>query len=126
GLVQLAISVPGIILVLLHAADDLGRGGFGSLSPEDGSFTSMVIVTIWALGALWTASHPRRGSLLVAIATLFVLVPFYTLHLAGGVSLATIAQKSGPVWAVIAGALAGCAALSLVIAVGFLAATLAA
>jgi hypothetical protein len=120
GMAQLATSVPGVIFVLLHTADDLGRGGFGSLSPEDGSFLAMVIATVWALGALWTASHHRRGSVLTVVATSFVLVPFYTLHLAGGVSLATIAQKSGPVWAVIAGAMAGCAALAFALAAGSL------
>jgi len=125
GLVQLAISVPGVIFLILHAADDLGRGGFGSISPEDGSFLAMVIATIWALGALWTAGHPRRGSVLTAVATGFVLVPFYSLHLAGGVSLATIAQKSGAVWAVVAGAMAGCAALAFALAAGFLITSLA-
>jgi hypothetical protein len=85
----------------------------------------MVTATVWALGALWTAGHPRRGSLLTAVATGFVLVPFYTLHLAGGVSLATIAQKSGSVWAVIAGGMAAFGAVSFAIAVGLLVASVA-
>ncbi|TMF57741.1 MAG: hypothetical protein E6I22_03375 [Chloroflexi bacterium] len=102
GLVQLAISVAGVIFLILHAADDLGRGGFGSISPE------------WVLGGLSTAGHLRRGTFFVIAATLFVLIPFYNLHLAsGGVSLGKIASESGMAWALVAAATAVCAGLAL-------------
>jgi hypothetical protein len=71
------------------------------------------VATAWVLGALWTAGALRRGLIVVAVATLNVWWPIYTLHLSpAGVSLARIQQKSGIGFALIAagaGALALCA-----------------
>ena len=114
GLIALGLSAAGGTLVLLHAADDLHRSGFGSLSAEDGAFVAMVIATVWVLGGLSTAGHLRRGTFFVIAATLFVLIPFYNLHLAsGGVSLGKIASESGMAWALVAAATAVCAGLAL-------------
>lgn len=118
----LLLALAGSSLVLLHAADDIGRRGFGKLSVEDGTLVAMLTVTVWVMGALWMASARRRGALLVVAATLNVVIPFYTLHLAaGGVSLPTIASKSGAGWSVLAAAMAGAALFSLVGAIGWLA-----
>ena len=115
GVTAVALSVVGGVLLLLHAADDLHRSGFGSMSAEDGAFVAMIIAIVWILGGLWTAGHPKRGTLFVAGATLFVLIPFYNLHLAkGGVSLGSIASDTGPAWAVVAAAMAVCAVVALV------------
>ena len=121
----LLLALVGSSLVLLHAADDIGRAGFGKLSIEDGTLVAMLTVTVWVMGALWMATARRRGALLVAAATLNVVIPFYTLHLAaGGVSLPTIAAKSGVGWSMLAAAMAGLALFSLVAAIGWLALTI--
>lgn len=118
----LLLALLGSSLVLLHAADDIARTGFGTLSIEDGTLVAMLTVTVWVMGALWMATARRFGALLVVAATLNVVIPFYTLHLAaGGVSLPTIAAKSGAGWSVLAAAMAGVALFSLVAAVGWLA-----
>jgi hypothetical protein len=72
---------------------------------------AIATAAIWVLGALWTAGGLRRGLILVAVATLNVWWPIYTLHVSpSGVSLARIQQKSGVGFALIA---AGAGALAL-------------
>jgi hypothetical protein len=105
------VSVAGALLLLLHAVDDVGRNGFGGLSVEDGAFVAVATAAAWVVGALWTAGGLRRGLIVVAVATLNVWWPIYTLHLSpSGVSLARIQQKSGIGLALIA---AGAGALAL-------------
>jgi hypothetical protein len=117
----LLLALIGGSLVLLHAGDDLGRKGFGSLSLEDGALVAMLTATVWLMGSLWMASSRRLGLLLVIAATLNVLLPFYILHLGpGGVALGTIASQSGLGWAILAATMAGVALASLVASIGWL------
>ena len=123
----LLVALAGASTLILHAAEDIGRKGFGSISIEDGVAVAALTATAWIIGALWMAGAPRRGAMLVALATLNVVIPFITLHLAkGGVSLDQIAKQSGAGWAVLAAAMAILAAASLIGSVSWLAWKLAA
>jgi hypothetical protein len=111
----LLVALAGASALILHAANDIGRQGFGSLSIEDGVAVATITATAWIIGALWMAGAPRLGAVLVALATADVVIPFATLHLAnGGVSLDQIARQSGVGWAVLAAAMAILAAASLI------------
>jgi hypothetical protein len=111
----LLVALAGASALILHAADDIGRKGFGAIGIEDGVAVASITATIWIIGALWMAGAPRLGAVLVALATANVVIPFITLHLAkGGVSLSQIAKQSGAGWAVLAAAMAILAAASLI------------
>jgi hypothetical protein len=114
----LGVSLAGAVLLLLHAADDVPRKGFGGLSVEDGTLIAVVTAAVWVVGAMWMASALRRGAILVAGATLNVWWPFYTLHLApSGVSLDAIRHQSGLIFVLVAAAAAISAAYGFVVAV---------
>jgi hypothetical protein len=118
SLLLLAVSVVGASLLLLHAAYEVRWKGFGGPNVEDGALFAMVIAAVWILGALWTASAVRRGAVLVALATVNVWWPFYTLHLSrSGVSLAAIRHRSGLGFALIAAGAGGLAAYTFVVAI---------
>jgi hypothetical protein len=120
----LLVALAGASALILHAADDIWRKGFGSLSVEDGIAVAVITATVWIIGALWMAGAPRLGSILVAAASANVVIPFVTLHLAkGSISLDQIARQSGAGWAVAAAAMAILAASSLIGAVVFFALT---
>jgi hypothetical protein len=114
----LAVSVTGASLFLLHAAYDVRWKGFGGLNVEDGALLAMVTAALWILGALWTASAIRRGTILVSVSTLNVWWPFYTLHLGpSGVSLTAIGHRSGLGFALIAAGAALLAAYAFLVAI---------
>jgi hypothetical protein len=118
----LLVALAGASTVILHAADDIWRKGFGSLSIEDGVALASITAAVWIIGALWMAGAPRLGTVLVMLATANVVIPFITLHLAkGGVSLDRIAKESGAGWAVLAAAMAILAAASFLAALTFFA-----
>jgi hypothetical protein len=118
----LLVAMVGASTLILHAADDVWRKGFGSLNIEDGLLVASITAAVWIIGALWMAGAPRVGAGLVALATANVVIPFVTLHLAkGGVSLDQIAKGSGAGWAVVAAAMAILATASFLGALAYFA-----
>ncbi|HSO94187.1 MAG TPA: hypothetical protein VLS53_06950 [Candidatus Dormibacteraeota bacterium] len=77
----------------------------------------MVSASFWLLGGLWIARARKTGALLIGLGTFMTTFSFTALHLARGThSIADIAAKSGPSWAVVATAMGGLAYLSLAFA----------
>jgi len=118
-------SVVGAILVILYATDSVWRDDFGTASPEDGTFAAVVSATFWLFGGLWIARVRKTGALLIALGTFMATFSFTALHLTrGGHTIAEIAAKSGPAWAVVATAMAAMAYISLACALTLLLVTL--
>ena len=117
----LLAGMVGAILVILYATDALRRNDFGTANPEDGTFAASVAAIFWLFGGLWIARVRKTGALLIGLGSFMTAFSFTALHVVkGGQTLADIAAKSGPVWAMIAAATAGLAYLGLVIALAIL------
>ena len=118
-------SVVGATLVILYATDSVRRDDFGTASTEDGTFAAVVSASFWLFGGLWIARVRKTGALLIALGTFMATFSFTALHLArGGHTIAEIAAKSGPAWAVVATAMAALAYISLACALTLLLVTL--
>ncbi len=118
-------SIAGATLVILSATDTVRRDDFGTVSQEDGTFAAAISATLWLIGGLWIGRVRKTGALLILIGTLMALASFTSLHLVkGSHGLADISAVSGPAWAVVATAMAGLAAASLLVALAILAASL--
>ena len=114
-------SVAGAVLVILYATDSVRRDDFGTASQEDGTFAAVVSATFWLFGGLWISRARKTGALLIGLGTFMATFSFTALHLARGThSIADIAAKSGPGWAVVATAMAGLAYISLAFALTIL------
>jgi hypothetical protein len=121
----LLLALAGASVSLLHAADDIGRHGFGSFSIEDGLMLTALAATVWILGALWMAGAPRIGALLVMAASGYIAASFVVFHLLpSGVTIDRIARTSGIGAAGIAAATGIIAGTSLIGAVVWLIAPL--
>ncbi|GAC1484507.1 MAG: hypothetical protein PVSMB9_10390 [Candidatus Dormibacteria bacterium] len=117
----LLTSLVGATLVILYATDSVRRDDFGTASTEDGTFAASVSATFWLFGGLWFGRMPKTGALLIGLGTFMATFSFIALHVVkGGHTLGDIAAKSGPFWASVAAAMAGLAALSLVVALTIL------
>jgi hypothetical protein len=117
----LVLALLGASLVILYATDSVRRNDFGTASPEDGTFAASVAATFWLFGGLWVARARRTGALLIGLGTFMTSFSFTALHLLkGGHTLGDIAVKSGALWAIIAGAMAILAILSLLLALAIL------
>lgn len=116
----LAVAALGVPLFLLLTADNLQFSAFGTLSAEDGALIAVVTAIVWTIGALWSASAPVRGLVLCVAATANVVVPFWTIHVLGPVSIARIAKVSGLPWSILATGSFVCALFSLVAGSGLL------
>jgi hypothetical protein len=113
----LLVAVVGASLVILSATDGVHRDNFGSANTEDGALAAAVTASLWLLGGLWIARMRRLGALIIMLATFIVWYSFITLHLLkGGTSLATVASKSGVIWAGFAAGAALMAAASFLVA----------
>jgi hypothetical protein len=113
----LIVAVLGTILIILYSTDSLRRGDFGTANVDDGTFAAAMTASLWLLGGLWIARLRRVGALTIMLATFIVCYSFITLHLLkGGTSLATVASKSGVIWAVFPTAAAILAAASFLVA----------
>ena len=122
----LIVAAIGTLLAALEATDNVHLAGnalpgFGTTTAEDGAFAAAITAAVWLIGGLWIARVRRVGALLIALATFGICYSFVVLHVRGGTPLSLIATKSGPIWAVVAAALAILAAASLVVALGLLA-----
>ena len=114
-------SVVGAVLVILYATDSVRRDDFGTASQEDGTFAAVVSASFWLFGGLWITRARKTGALLIGLGTFMATFSFTALHLARGThSIAEIAAKSGPGWAVVATAMAGLAYVSLAVALTLL------
>ena len=114
-------SVVGATLVILYATNSVQRDDFGTASAEDGTFAAVVSATLWLFGGLWIARVRKTGALLIALGTFMATFSFTALHLARGThSISDIAATSGPLWAVVATAMAGLAYVSLAVALTIL------
>lgn len=121
----LLTSLAGATLVILYATDAVRRSDFGTASPEDGTFAASVSATFWLFGGLWIARARKTGALLIGLGTFMATFSFIALHVVkGGHTLGEIAATSGPGWGVVAAAMAGLAAVSLVVALAILATSL--
>jgi hypothetical protein len=118
-------SLVGSILVILYATDSVRRDDFGTANPEDGTFAATVSATFWLFGGLWIGRVRKTGALLIGLGTFMATFSFTALHLIkGGRTLGDIAAKTGWGWAILAGAMAVLACLSLLLAVSILLATI--
>jgi hypothetical protein len=118
-------SAVGAILVILYATDSVQRDDFGTASIEDGTFAAVVSATFWLLGGLFIGRVRKTGALLIGLGTFMATFSFTALHLAKGThSIAEIAARSGPAWAVVATAMAGLAYICLACSLTLLLVTL--
>ncbi len=121
----LLTSIVGATLVILYATDAVHRNDFGTASPEDGTFAASVSATFWLFGGLWIARARKTGALLIGLGTFMATFSFIALHIVkGGHTLGEIAATSGPGWGVVAAAMAGLAAVSLLVALAILGSSL--
>lgn len=117
----LIVALVGAVCVLLQATDDIRRADFGAANAEDGTFAAAVLVTGWLIGGFWIARVRRTGALIIAVSTAGVWFSFVTLHLVkGGVTINTIASRSGIFWAAVAAGAAILAGASFVFSLGLL------
>src|ERR1700730_12110516 len=126
GTVLAVLAAIGTVLAVLENTHNVHLAGnalpgFGTSTAEDGAFAAAITAALWLIGGLWIARVRRVGALLIALATFGICYSFVVLHVRGGTPLSLIATKSGPIWAVVAAALAILAAASLVVALGLLA-----
>jgi hypothetical protein len=118
----LIVALLGAVCVLLQATDDIRRADFGAANAEDGTFAAAVLSTGWLIGGLWIARARRTGALIIAVSTAGVWFSFVTVHLVkGGVTIDTIASRSGVVWAMVAAGATILAGASFLFSLGLLA-----
>jgi hypothetical protein len=106
-------SVAGSLLLLVYAALPLSvDGSFGATGHEDGALVAVVASTAWIMGALWSARHPIRSTVLVGVSTAFNLVAIYGINLRAGAPSSL--QKIDRLWAAVTIATAALALAGLV------------